>query len=327
VNKVLVILGPTATGKTDLALNLAKKFNGELVACDSRQVYTGLDLGTGKMPGNGQWKVRKERMRWEVSGINIWMYDVVSSKRQYTVAEYVKEAKLVIDDIHKRTKLPIIVGGTGLYLKALLEGIPALEIPIDKNLRRQLQKLTLVELQQKLQDLSIKKWNSMNNSDRQNPRRLLRAIELISMNPYSITSKQSLRYQRYLNKRQVTSNKLDILKVGLTAPREELYKKVDLRVLTRLDQGMLEEAEGLKNEGLSLKRMKELGLEYGVMADYLEAKINKEELIKLMQFKIHGYVKRQLTWFKKEKDINWFDITAQNHENKIEKLVDRWYDS
>jgi tRNA dimethylallyltransferase len=315
MNKVLVVLGPTATGKTDLALNLAKKFNGELVACDSRQVYTGLDLGTGKMPGAQEWEIRREKMKWEVGGINIWMYDVVSPKRQYTVAEYVKDAKLIIDDIRSRGKLPIIVGGTGLYLKALLEGIPALGIPVDIRLRKKLQKLSLNQLQNKLQELSIKKWNTMNNSDQQNPRRLLRSIELLSM--YGHINKSDKRYE--------VSNKYNVFKIGLRAPREELYRRVDLRVLTRIDQGMIEEASKLKDEGLLLNRMKQLGLEYGVLANYLAGAINEDEMVKIMQYKIHGFVRRQLTWFKKEKEVKWFDITTSDYEKKMESLTSDWY--
>ena len=151
--QLLVILGPTATGKTDLALLLVKKFNGELVSCDSRQVYKGLDIGTGKYPG---------------AKVKVWMYDVADPKRQYSVADYVKDANKVINQILAKKKLPIIVGGTGLYLKALLQGFPHLAIPVDRKLRVKLQKLSLEKLQNKLKNLSPQKWEKMNYSDRQN---------------------------------------------------------------------------------------------------------------------------------------------------------------
>lgn len=318
MNKLLVILGPTATGKTDLGLFLAKKFNGELVSCDSRQVYKGLDIGTGKLP-NSTYEVKRTRPRrsvWEIDGVRVWMYDVVDPKVQYTVADYVKDAQEVISTITKRGKLPIIVGGTGLYLKALLDGLPNLAIPVDQSLRRELSKLTLTKLQKKLQLLSSTKWKRMNQSDRQNKRRLLRSIELILMNPYISTKK-----------RTGLANKFNILKIGLTAPRKVLYRNADLRILTRLDQGMIKEAKNLHQRGLPLTRMKELGLEYGVLANYLQGKIETEQdLISILKGKIHGFLRRQLIWFKKEKGINWFDITERKFYQRVENIISKWYD-
>lgn len=322
-NKILVILGPTATGKTDLALNLAKKFSGELVSCDSRQVYRGLDIGTGKLPSQKS-KVKRQKYCWEIDGINIWMYDVVDASKQYSVVDYVKDAERAIKEIRGRGKLPIIVGGTGLYLKALLYGLPNLAIPIDKKLRKKLEKLSLNKLQEKLQELSQDRWQSLNESDKQNPRRLIRQIEI------SFTSEESLPFD-FVQGERVTirdglSFKYDVLKIGLTASRNILYKRSDERVIARIKQGMINEAEGMQKRGLSLKRMKSLGLEYGVLADYLDGKIkNTNELIKIMQGKIHGFIRRQLTWFKKEKNVYWFDITEKNFPLDVEKTVTKWY--
>ncbi len=307
--KLLVILGPTSTGKTDLALSLAKKFNGELISCDSRQVYKGLDLGTGKLPGKNV-KVKKREGYWILDGIKIWMYDVADPKEQYDVSKYISKASKILYKIQKQGKLPIIAGGTGLYLKGLLYGFSNLGIPMDKKLRKQLEKLSLQELQNKLQKLALDRWNLMNNSDRQNPRRLVRAIEL-SMNKGEGVKDQVKNF--------------DVLKIGLTAPRKVLYQRIDERVILRINQGMIKEAQRLYKNGLSFKRMKQLGLEYGILADYLEKKITKEELIKILQGKIHAYAKRQLTWFKKEPETNWFDISEKDVVSKVEKLVAKWY--
>lgn len=313
--KLLVILGPTATGKTDLGLYLAKKFNGEVIAADSRQVYKGLDIGTGKLPSKNL-ELKKEEGLWEIDGVKVWMYDVVSTSVQYTVADYVKDAGRVIREIEKEDKLPITVGGTGFYIKALLEGLPNLVVPIDHKLRQDLKKLSLEELQSKLAGLSSTRWNSLNQSDSQNKRRLLRAIELIVMNPHQDTQKATGGLK----------DQFDIFKIGLTAPRPVLYEKIDRRVLSWIDQGIIEEATRLHGGGLSLERMKSLGLEYGVLADYLEGKIQTEDtLIKVMQGKIHGYLRRQLTWFKKEKGISWFDTTDKNFLSIVENEVDTWY--
>lgn len=305
---LLVILGPTATGKTDLALHLAKKFNGELISSDSRQVYKWLNLGTGKLP-NGEVNVVKRNGYWEINGITVWLYDVADPKKQYNVALFVQDANRAIEKIFKRGKLPIIVGGTGLYLKALLEGLSNLSMPIDKKLRKKLERLTKIELQEKLQEISLKRWEELNPSDRQNPRRLIRAIELSG-----------------IQKTKLIKPNYQTLKIGLTATREVLYEKVDKRVMSRINQGMLDEAKKLHKKGVSLNRMKQLGLEYGVLADYLEGDIkNTGAMIKIMQNKIHGYVRAQLTWFKKEKDIHWFDITEKNLLAKVEKVTSKWY--
>lgn len=321
-NKTLVILGSTATGKTDLALKLAKKFNGELVSCDSRQVYKGLDIGTGKLPSQMS-NLKKQNRFWEIDGIKIWLYDVTGPKKQYSVADYIKDARKVIGDIRKRGKLPIIVGGTGFYLKALLEGLPNLAIPLDWQLREELTELPLEDLQKKLQKLSPKKWEKMNNSDRKNPRRLVRALEIVIMNPkgegsFMVGEDSSLVAQN------------DILKIGLTAPRQILYQRIDERVVSRIDQGMIEEARNLHKSGLSYKRMRQLGLEYGVLADYLQGNISKQELIRVMQGKIHGYARRQITWFNNPSTssgyIHWFDITDKKFIHKMEDLISKWYD-
>lgn len=315
MNKLLVILGPTATGKTDLAIQLAHKFKGELVSVDSRQVYKGLDIGTGKMPG-GKFQIEKADGYWQINGIKIWMYDVVSPKRQYNAALFVKDANKVIEEIIKRGKLPIIVGGSGLYLKALVDGLSNLAIQLDKNLRKKLYKLSKEQLQKKLRKVSSEKWEGMNSSDRENPRRLVRVIEL----------EISPRRSQYGHLRG-GSESYNVLKIGLTAKREILYQKSDERVISRMKQGMIEEVKRLHRQGLTFKRMRQLGLEYGVLADYMDKKFNsQDELIEILQNKIHGFVRRQLTWFKKEKDVIWFDIIKEDYFKSVEELVTKWYD-
>lgn len=319
MNKLLVILGSTSTGKTNLALSLAKKFNGELISADSRQVYIGLDIGTGKLPDgswnkdDGRWK--KEEGFWQIDGVKIWMYDILDPKKQYTVFNFIKDSEKIINRIRAEEKLPIIVGGTGLYIRGLLEGFPNLGIQVDLKLRNQLERLSLEELQKKLQQLSFKKWNLMNRSDRNNSRRLIRAIEIAKTKKLSVPSRKV-----------PFASRGDVLKIGLIAPRKILYQRINERVIFRIDQGMIKEAETLHKKGLSLKRMRQLGLEYGVLANYLEKKITKEELNKILQGKIHSYARRQITWFKKEKNINWFDITEKKLLSKVENLISKWYD-
>lgn len=312
MKKLLVILAPTSAGKTDLALSLAKKFNGELVSCDSRQVYTGLDIGTGKVPGK-EVKIKTGQGFWEMDGLKVWMYDVADWRMQYTVYDYIKDAQKIINQILKRGKLPIIVGGTGLYLKALLEGLPNLSISPNPKLRKELESLPLINLQNKLQQVSMSRWEKMNSSDRYNPRRLIRAIELEFGKENKSENVDGLKKNS------------NILKIGLNVPREILYKRIDERVINRLDQGMIEESEKLHKRGLSFERMKQLGLEYGILADYLQGKISKIELVRVLQGKIHGYARRQITWFRKEKDVFWFDITQSDWCEQLENKVSSWY--
>lgn len=310
-----MVLGSTATGKTDLALSLAKKFNGELVSCDSRQVYIGLDIGTGKLPGQ-EVNVEKHLGYWEMDGVKVWMTDVADPNTQFTVKDYVDQTEVVMGDIIKRNKLPIIVGGTGLYLKALLTGLPNLIVPVNERLRRELQQLSLLELQQKLQMLSSSKWEQLNESDSKNPRRLLRSIELVSMNPYIKTR----------NIWRGLGGRMNILKIGLTAPREILKKRIFDRLSFRLDKGLIEEARCLYKRGVSYKRMKELGLEYGVLADLLEHKIAEDQFVNILGRKICQFAKRQMTWFKRDKEVFWYDILDPLTIQKVEKEVRTWYD-
>lgn len=316
MKKVLVLLGPTATGKTVLALYLAKKFNGELVACDSRQVYKGLDIGTGKLPDNNV-EVKKYNKRWKINSINIWMYDLVSVKRKYDVSKFVKEARKVIDNITSKGKLPIIVGGTGFYLDVLIGGLDYLCLPSDQNIRKKMEKKNIKQLQDILKNLSLSRWRKLNQSDKNNPRRLIRVIEIL----------QSKRGQNKDKAFEGISKNFKILKIGLTAPRKKLFELSDQRVLNWVDKGIIKEAEALLSKGASFKRIKELGLEYTVIADYLLKKINQEDLITMMQNRIHDYIRRQQTWFKKERDVVWFDITDQRYREKMQKLIFKWYHS
>lgn len=313
--KILIILGPTSSGKTDLAIHLAKKFNGEIISCDSRQVYKALDIGTGKLPSqNSKVSFKKYDKYWEVEGVKIWMYDVANPTKRYDVSKYSKDARKIVEQITKNKKLPIIVGGTGLYLKALIYGLTNLKISTNKKLRKELEKLTLNSLQNKIKKISINKWESLNESDQKNPRRLIRAIELAVLSPEQTEKNFNGLVKEY-----------EILKIGLSAPRNILNKRIDLRVDQRLNEGMIKEAELLNKEGLSIKRMKELGLEYGVLADYLSGKITKDELVENLKIKIHQYAKRQMTWFKKDLDISWFDVTKKGWIEKVEKRILDWY--
>ena len=316
MKKLLVLLGSTSSGKTDAAIYLAKKFNGELISADSRQVYKNLDIGTGKLPSiNSKVSVEKGEGYWVLDGVKVWLYDLLYPDKRYDVSQFVTEARDKIEEVNFNNKLPIIVGGTGFYIRSLIDGFSNSLIPLDQNLRKTLEKLSLIELQTKLQNISSKAWNQLNNSDKNNPRRLVRKIELLTLKPK-------------LSKKGFPGlTDFEILKIGLFAKREKLNQRIDKRVDSRIEQGLIEEGKRLYIEGLSLGRMRELGLEYGVLADFLENKLDEKQFSKKLKIKIRQFTKRQMTYFKKEKDVIWIDVAKHNFMENLEKRVVGWYKS
>lgn len=312
MDKLLVICGPTATGKTDLAIKLCQKFSGEIVSADSRQVYRDLDIGTGKA-GLGQ-TVQKNDGFWIVDEVKINLYDVVSACEQFDLANFIGLAVSCINHIWHEGKLPLVVGGTGFYIKGLLEGVESLGIEPNLSLRQDLLRLTVDQKRDKLQELDINKWNNLNLSDRKNPRRLIRAIE-IAQNAKSGFSRPT-QYNPLA--------KADVLKIGLTAPRAMLFDKTDQWVVSRL-AGILQEVENLKETGVTDQRLAELGFVYKlanlVKIGELTLKQFESELKKAMRH----YVTRQLTWFKKDRQIAWFDITNSGFFVQVEQALAKWY--
>ena len=277
--KVLVILGPTATGKSDLAVKIALKHRGEVISADSRQVYKGLDIGTGK--------VTKE----EMLGIHHWLLDVISPQKTFSVADYKNLAEEKIKTILKRSKLPIIVGGTGFYIQSIVDDLILPEVPADENLRNELSKKSLEELVSMLQNLDPERTKTI---DTKNKVRLIRAIEI------SKTLGKVPKVKK-------AKSKYDFLQIGLTLSPEEIRVKIKKRLILRVKKGMIEEAEKLHKKGLSFERMRELGLEYRYLADLLEQRISKREFIEKLETAIYQYSKRQMTWFKRDKSIKWFN--------------------
>ncbi len=283
MQKVLVICGPTATGKTNLALKIAQQLNGELISADSRQVYKGMDIITGKdLPTNI--KPQTSNLRWRgksleyyvIFGIKVWLYDVVNPDEPFNVAFWRECAGLVIANILARGKLPIVVGGTGLYIKSLLENLANIDVPVNEELRKSL--MSTKELQVKLIKLDEQRYYSMNESDRQNPRRLVRAIE-ITRNRFP-----SLKVREGLGVSYVV--------IGLTAPKEILFENIDKRVLQRIENGARLEYEAMHQKYTdNLPSMSAPGY-----ADWDHWAVREQQ-----------YAKRQLVWFKKMPAVDWFD--------------------
>lgn len=288
--KVIAIVGPTASGKTALSIALAKAFDGEVISADSRQVYRGLNLGSGKVTLE------------EMDGIPHHLLDVADPKERFSVAEFQKLGKAAIADILSRGKLPIVCGGTGLYVDTLLNGTTLPEVPPNKELRDTLEKLSAEELFKKLEELDPERAEEI---DRHNPVRLVRAIEIAEA----------------LGKvpKMETSQDYKVLKIGLLPPDEILKEKITQRITERLDQGILEEAKKLNTEGLSYERMEELGLEYRYMARLLQGMISREEFESQLANEIWQYAKRQKTWFKRDKEIKWSETGSDPRISEVVK--------
>ena len=287
--KLIVILGPTASGKSEMAIKLAKKFNGEVISADSRQVYKGMNIGTGKVT------------KKEMQGIPHYLLDVASPKRRFTVSQYRKLALKAINKILKNVHVPILCGGTGFYIQAVVDGIVIPEVPPDWLLRSNLNKLSAAELYQKLKKLDPKRAKTI---ERKNPRRLIRAIEIIlkTKRPVPALKKNPLPYP--------------VLMIGIKREKEKLKKLIEKRLLKRLRKGMIAEVKKLRKAGLSWKRLEEFGLEYRWVARFLQKKWSYSEMLEKLQKEIEHFAKRQMTWFKRDKRICWL----KNHQ-EAEKLA------
>lgn len=272
--KIVVVCGPTATGKSDKAVELALQNNGEVISADSRQVYKGLDIGSGK--------ITKE----EMEGVPHHLLDVADPKEVFTVENFATLGEEAIQDILSKGKMPIICGGTGFYIDALIHSSQFPAVPPNPELRRELESKSLEDLQKQLEELDPDRYSTI---DIQNPVRLVRAIEIAlelgKVPPVQKNSKYEIEY------------------VYLDFPNEVLEERIRRRLLDRLDHGMIDEAKRLNQEGVSFDRMKQLGLEYRYLAMHLLGEISHDEMIQQLNTKIFQYAKRQRKWFKKFIDI------------------------
>jgi tRNA dimethylallyltransferase len=283
--KLITVLGPTATGKTALGVFLARLFAGEIVSADSRQVYKGMDLGTGKdlaEYGSGTNKVPYH------------MIDIVKPMTEYNVGKYKKKADKIICDISTRGKVPFLVGGTGLWLSAVVDNYQISTTKPDPILRKKIAQMSDSE---KLKQIKKLNPETFQNIDQKNPRRLERALEVILSGD---------KFSKIKNK-----PKFETLQLGLTFPREEINKRIDQRVDTRMKQGMLGEVAELHKQGVSWPRMESFGLEYRFLSRHLRGLYTLDEATEKLKIATHQFAKRQMTWFRRNKKINWIENKKQ----------------
>lgn len=312
-NNLLIICGPTSTGKTTLAISLAKKFNGEIISADSRQVYKGMDIGTGKgLPLHTKLKTPwfSKFGYYQVEGIKIWGYDLTDPRKDFSVTQYLRFSEKTIADIVKRKRLPIVAGGTGFYIKAIVDGIPTADVSKNETLRKNLIGKSVEELYEMLARLDAIRAAGMNLSDKKNPRRLIRAIEVAMSN-------------KKLNivKSEPTNN----LFIGLTAPGNFLFDQIKKSVDEREKMGIEAEIKKLLKQKVSWEDQSMTTLGYSQWKEYFNGKKRKQKVISDWQIQENKYAKRQMVWFKKDKRIIWFDITKNDFQEKVEKLIEKWY--
>lgn len=299
VQKVIVICGQTATGKSALAVRIAKKFGGEVISADSRQVYRGLDIGTGKIA------------KREMAGIPHHLLDIANPQRRFTVAEFQTIAGEKIGEIISRKKVPVICGGTGFYIDSLFNNTDFPQVPPNHKLRKQLEKKNAEELYALLKELDPRRAKTI---DARNPRRLVRAIEI------ALYADRMRTKRRQNAERETRKNvpQYDTLWIGLTLPPEKLKKKISIRLFARISRGMIAEVKKLHAQGISWKRMDKLGLEYRYVSRCHRGLITEREMIEKLKTEIYRYAKRQMTWFKRNKAIKWF---SPSEKKKILKTV------
>lgn len=295
VEKVIVICGATASGKTRLSIELAKRINGEIISCDSMQIYQEMDIGTAKPT--------KEEMQ----GIKHYLLDFVSPEERYSVADYKRDAKKAIKEIIRKGKSPIIVGGTGLYIDSLIYEIEYPNIKFDEEYRKQLENRVqeeglekIYEEAKKIDELAIQKISPNDE------KRILRVLEI-----YHATGKTKTEQEIAS---RIKPPEYDYQVYALRWPREILYERINKRVNQMLEQGLMEEVKEI------LKKHKKFptamqGLGYKEVVDFLEGKVTKEEMIDKIKMETRRYAKRQMTWFRKNKQTVWLDGEADVETN------------
>ncbi len=288
MQKLVSVVGTTASGKSDLGIVLANELNGEIVSCDSRQVFRGLDLGTGK--------VTKEEQEMAVHHL----IDIINPNEYFSVSEYQKLAYNAINDILSRGKRAFLVGGTGLYSRAVCEGFNMGEEEVDEQLRARINTLSKEQIEQELTALGLEIPEGI--SPRHLARRLEKAIK-------GVSHKES-------------EPLYEVMQLVLVYPREELYKRIEERLDRRLQMGMVEEIRRLKEAGATEQFLEGLGLEYRYTNRYLNGLYSYEDYRAELLKEIRHFAKRQITWFKKEKNAVWLDMTGDFTDEAIKLCKD-----
>ncbi|MBT6401042.1 hypothetical protein HN803_06455 [candidate division WWE3 bacterium] len=304
MDSVYVILGPTSSGKTSLALELCKKFDGAVVSADSRQIIKGMDIGTGKVPLNSTYEIQNHVNYWTFDGVPVWGYDLATPGEFYSAYDYASWALPKISELLEEGKNVFLVGGTGFFIDFVTGRVTPSNVPPNFKLRKELETLELPELQEKMMSLNLDAFNKV---DQNNPARLIRAIEV------EVSEKKSPTPLPYLTD-------INFKFLGLSGSREVLYARSDSWLDMVWDNGLVEETKKLIANGF--EETKSLnGLIYKSVRGFLNEEITEEEARYQAKSDIHAYIRRQQTYFKKIPDVKWFDISDPTFAEQIEHHV------
>ena len=310
---MITILGPTASGKTPVAARLAVEIGGEIISADSRQVYRRMDIGTGKDLGD---YVVTNQETGERKNVPYHLIDIREPGTRYNLFEYQQDFFDAYQDIRSRGAVPILCGGTGLYIEAVLKGYQLSPVPQNQALRDRLEALSLPELTQMLMELKAKNGSTMHNTtDVDSCQRAIRAIEIETYNAAHPTPKRELP-------------PVDSLIIGISIDRELRREKITRRLKARLEEGMIDEVKALLDEGIPAEDLVYYGLEYKFVTEYLTGQTSYDEMFTRLEIAIHQFAKRQMTWFRGMErrgfTIHWIDATLPMEEKvrEIEKLRD-----
>lgn len=295
---MVTVLGATASGKTGLATNLAYRLNGEVISADSRQVYRGMSIGTGK--DIEEYTVNNKKIPYH-------LIDIADAGYQYNVYEYQRDFLKIYDNLKKREVFPVLCGGSGMYIEAVLKGYKLIQVPVNEERRKELGKKSLEELTEILE--SFKSLH--NTSDIENKKRALRAIEIEE-------------YYRENPGIDLSFPKIESLIVGVKFDRESRRRRITARLKQRLDEGMLKEVETLMSKGLKPEELTYYGLEYKYLTNYITGEISYDEMFQKLNTAIHQFAKRQMTWFRKMEregfEIHWLD-GYMSLDEKTDKII------
>ena len=301
---MIVILGPTASGKTNLAVKIANQFQGEIISADSRQIYKGMDIGTGK--DLNEYKINNQFIKYH-------LIDIINPSIDYSVFQYMKDFKSAYHEIKSNQMLPILCGGTGLYLESILLDYNIPEAKPNIVLRNELQSLSLDELILKLKNIDMKQYDPRYHISK---RRLIRSIEIL----IDTTSKKSLKMNIH------SQNNFDnILVIGIKIDRSDTLKLIHKRLLERLNDGMIDEVKKLVKIGLPINRLHYFGLEYRFIGKYLKGEIDYDSMVMQLNTAINRFSKRQMTFFRRMEKrgipIQWFKKDDSQLFTEIEKFL------
>lgn len=296
-HKLFVLLGPTAVGKTDIALRLARQFNGEIVSADSRLIYRGMDIATAKPT------------RAEQASVPHHLIDVVEPDQDLTLAEYQKLAYAAIKDIFARGRVPFLVGGTGLYVRAVVEGYNIPRVAPNVTFRAELEQIPAPELYARLQTLDPEIALTILPN---NTRRMIRALEVIKATGEKMSELQTRHPPPY-----------PIVQLGLSLPRPQLYARVDARIENMVAQGLVDEVRGLVERGYSFELPSMTSLGYREIGAYVRGETSLEQAITLLKSNTRKFIRHQGNWFRAtDARIHWFDLSAQTYEDIARRVQD-----